>query len=173
MDIQKAKPLNIDTVLDSAQETQNKKDNQIFSIENLYVKNLSLESPRTPQVFFESLQPEIDIQYSIGGQKIKDQVYECTISTTVTTKVGKSVLFLCEATQGGLFHIENVENSAIDYLMNVSCPSILFPYLRELVSECIVRAGFPPIFLAPINFEIMYHQRLSKDHLQEESIEAK
>lgn len=173
MSTQEAKSSNIETVLDSRQEIQSTQDKQTFSIENLYVKNLSLESPRTPQAFFESLQPEIDIQYSISGQKIKDQVYECTISTTVTTKLEKSVLFLCEATQGGLFHIENVEDGAIDYLMNVSCPNILFPYLRELVSECIVRAGFPPIFLAPINFEIMYHQRLSKDNLQEESAEEK
>ena len=79
MSTQEAKSSNIETVLDSRQEIQSTQDKQTFSIENLYVKNLSLESPRTPQAFFESLQPEIDIQYSISGQKIKDQVYELSL----------------------------------------------------------------------------------------------
>ncbi|MFH4355439.1 MAG: protein-export chaperone SecB [Neisseriaceae bacterium] len=135
-------------------------EERVFSIENIFIKNLSMESPRTPGVFFENLQPEIDIKFNLSSQVVKDHFYESTITTTVTAKDSSTVIFLCEASQSGIFRMENIDDQTIEYLLKVTCPSILFPYLREIVSHTINSAGFPPIYLAPINFEAMYQQQL-------------
>ncbi|MCV2503980.1 MAG: protein-export chaperone SecB, partial [Neisseriaceae bacterium] len=139
-------------------QTSNSQEESIFNIEKLFVKNISLESPRSPKIFFENIQPEIDVKFNINSQQVDEPFYENVITATVTAKVDNSVVFLCEVSQSGIFRLENIDAQSTDVLLNVTCPSILFPYLREVVSETIIRAGFPPIYLAPINFDAMYQQ---------------
>ncbi|QRN41206.1 MAG: protein-export chaperone SecB [Neisseriaceae bacterium] len=137
-------------------------EGSVFNIEKLYIKNISLESPHSPKVFFENIQPTIDVKFNINSQKIDESLYENVITTTVTAKVDNNVVFLCEVSQSGIFRLENIDAQSTDFLLNVSCPSILFPYLREAVSDTIIRAGFPPIYLAPMNFDAMYQQQLEQ-----------
>ncbi|MBN3859532.1 protein-export chaperone SecB [Neisseriaceae bacterium PsAf] len=143
-------------------QTSNSQEESIFNIEKLFVKNISLESPRSPKIFFENIQPEIDVKFNINSQQVDEPFYENVITATVTAKVDNSVVFLCEVSQSGIFRLENIDAQSTDVLLNVTCPSILFPYLREVVSETIIRAGFPPIYLAPINFDAMYQQQLEQ-----------
>ncbi len=131
----------------------------VFSIEKIYVKDLSFEVPHAPQIFLEQEQPEIDMQLANSGQQLDDGIFESGITITVTAKLGDKTMFLCEVTQAGIFQIRNVPAEDIDPILGVACPNILFPYAREAVSNLVSRAGFPPVLLSPINFEALYLQQ--------------
>ncbi|WP_249605525.1 protein-export chaperone SecB [Chromobacterium sp. IRSSSOUMB001] len=130
-----------------------------FSIEKIYVKDMSLEVPGAPQVFLEQEQPEIDMQLASEGKQLDDGFYEVTLTVTVTAKLPEKTMFLCEVGQSGIFQIRNVPAEDIDPILGVACPNILFPYAREAVSSVVNRAGFPPVLLSPINFEALYMQQ--------------
>lgn len=132
----------------------------VFTIEKIYVKDMSLEVPNAPKVFMERLQPEIQVQLHSQGNGIDDGVYEVTLTITVTAKVGDRTLFLVEAGQAGIFQIRNLPTGDLDPVLAIACPNILFPYARETISDVVIRAGFPPVLLAPVNFEAMYQQRM-------------
>ena len=128
----------------------------IFSIEKLYVKDLSLEIPNAPQVFLERNTPQVDIQLHHSSKGVEDGVYETTLTVTVTAKVGDKTLFLAEATQAGIFVAKNIPQQELEPVLAIACPNILFPYVREVISDVVVRAGFPPVVLSPVNFEAIY-----------------
>ncbi len=131
----------------------------VFTIEKIYVKDLSLELPSAPQIFLEREQPNIEVQLNTAINKIDEGVYETSITVTVTSKVKDKTMFLVEATEAGIFQIRNVPESDLDTVLAIGCPNIIFPYVRELISDIIVRAGFPPMMLNPVNFEALYAQR--------------
>lgn len=128
----------------------------IFSIEKLYVKDLSLEVPNAPQVFLEQTQPEIEMQLSTEGKQIDEGFFNVTLVITVTAKSAGKTVFLAEVTQAGIFQIQHVPIADLDPILGVGCPNILFPYAREAISNLVSRAGFPPVLLTPINFEALY-----------------
>lgn len=128
----------------------------VFSIEKVYVKDLSLEVPNAPQVFLEREAPQVDIQLHHNSSAIEEGVYQTTLTVTVTAKVGEKTLFLVEAAQAGIFVARNIPASEMDAVLGIACPNILFPYVREVISETVVRAGFPPVILSPVNFEAIY-----------------
>lgn len=137
-----------------------------FTIEKLYVKDLSLEVPNSPEIFLEQESPEIGVQLQTGIQPLTDDAFEVTLTVTVTSKIGEKNVFLVEAAQAGIFRIRNVPQENIEPLLAVACPNILFPYAREVVSESAVRAGFQPVLLQPVNFEALYAQRLQQQAQQ-------
>ena len=128
----------------------------VFSIEKLYVKDLSLEIPNAPQVFLERNAPQVDIQLHHASKPVEDGVYETSLTVTVTAKVGDKTMFLVEATQAGIFVARNIPQQELEPVLAIACPNILFPYVREVVSDVVVRAGFPPVVLSPVNFEAIY-----------------
>ena len=130
-----------------------------FAIEKIYVKDLSLEIPHAPAIFLEREQPEIDLQLASVATQLEEGIFQSSITVTVTAKVGEKVMFLVEATQAGIFQIRNVPTAELDPILGVTCPNILFPYVRETVSDVVNRAGFPPVILTPINFEALYAQQ--------------
>lgn len=129
-----------------------------FNIEKLYMKDLSLEIPHAPQIFLERDTPQIDMQLNAQTEKIDDEVYEVVITATVTTKIGEKVMFLIEVKQAGIFRLSNLPEDDTEPVLAVLCPNILFPYLRETVSSTAVRAGFAPVLLNPVNFDMLYQQ---------------
>lgn len=134
----------------------------VFSIEKLYVKDLSLEVPNAPQVFLEREAPEMEIQLQSAAVGLGDDLFETTLTVTVTAKQGDKAFFLVEVAQAGIFQIKNVPQSDVEAILGVACPNILFPYAREVVSDAVNRAGFPPVILAPVNFESLYQQRVQQ-----------
>lgn len=128
----------------------------VFSIEKVYVKDLSLEIPNAPQVFLEREAPQVDIQLHHSSNSVEDGVYQTMLTVTVTAKVGEKTLFLVEATQAGIFVARNIPTGELDAVLGIACPNILFPYIREVISDTVVRAGFPPVILSPVNFEAIY-----------------
>jgi preprotein translocase subunit SecB len=122
----------------------------------MYLKDLSLEQPNSPQILLEQQQPQVDINLGMGASGIADGVYEVTVTATVTTKVGDKVLFLVEAKQAGIFEIRNVPEEQMQGLISIVCPQMIYPYLRAIVSDICTRAGFPPILLTEVNFQAMF-----------------
>jgi preprotein translocase subunit SecB len=134
----------------------------IFNIEKLYVKDLSLEVPNAPQCFLEREAPEVQVQLATSATGVGEAIFDVVLTVTVTAKLKDKTLFLAEVAQAGLFHIRNVPEQEIEPIVAVACPNILFPFAREVVSDAVTRAGFPPVLLAPVNFEVMYRQRLEQ-----------
>ncbi|HEY8975934.1 MAG TPA: protein-export chaperone SecB [Burkholderiaceae bacterium] len=128
----------------------------VFQIQRIYLKDLSLEQPNSPQVLLEQTQPQVDIQLSMAAEAIAQGLFEVTVTATVTTKVGDKTLFLVEAKQAGIFEIRNVPAEQQQGILGVVCPQMLYPYLRAIVSDVCTRAGFPPILLAEVNFQAMF-----------------
>ncbi len=134
----------------------------VFSIEKLYVKDLSLEVPNAPQVFLEREAPEMEVQLQSAATGLGDDLFETALTVTVTAKLADKAFFLVEVVQAGIFQIKNVPQGDLEAILGVACPNILFPYAREVVSDAVNRAGFPPVILAPVNFESLYQQRLQQ-----------
>jgi len=130
----------------------------VFSIEKVYVKDLSLEIPNAPQAFLEREAPTVDIQLHHNSAGVEDGIYQTVLTVTVTAKVAERTLFLVEVGQAGIFSIRNVPANEVDAILGIACPNILFPYVREVVSDVVTRAGFPPVVLNPVNFEAIYQQ---------------
>ncbi|HET9576871.1 MAG TPA: protein-export chaperone SecB [Usitatibacter sp.] len=138
-------------------QNPNQNANQpVFSIEKVYVKDLSLEIPNAPQIFLEREAPQVDIQLHHNTSTIEDGVYQTMLTVTVTAKIGEKTMFLVEAAQAGIFIARNIPASELQAVLGIACPNILFPYVREVVSDVVVRAGFPPVILSPVNFEAIY-----------------
>ena len=131
----------------------------VFSIEKIFVKDLSLEIPNAPQVFLEREAPAVDIQLHHNSTTVEDGVYQTTLTVTVTAKVGEKTLFLVEAAQAGIFLARNIPAGELEAVLGIACPNILFPYVREVISDTVTRAGFPPVILSPVNFEAVYQQQ--------------
>jgi preprotein translocase subunit SecB len=130
-----------------------------FQIEKVYVKDVSLEIPNAPQVFLEAHQPQLEIQVRSDSTRFGDNLYEVAITVTVTAKAGEKTLFLAEVAQAGIFSLKNVPEADLEPLLAVACPTILYPYARETVSDLVTRGGFPPVLLQPVSFEALYAQR--------------
>ena len=128
----------------------------VFQIQRMYLKDLSLEQPNSPQILLEQAQPQVDINLGMAATTVADGIVEVTVTATVTTKVKDKVLFLVEAKQAGIFEIRNIPGDQIDQIIGIACPGIVYPYLRAIVSDVCTRAGFPPILLTEVNFQAMF-----------------
>ncbi len=141
---------------------ENNEQQPIFGIEKLYVKDLSVEVPNAPEIFLEQEAPQVEIQLNTSGRGVGEGVVEVVLTVTVTARTGDKTVFLVEVGQAGIFRMMNIPEEQMEGLVAVACPNILFPYAREAVSDAVVRAGFQPIVLQPVNFEQMYLQRLQE-----------
>ena len=130
-----------------------------FQIEKIYVKDISLEIPNAPQVFLEAQGPQLEIQVRNESAQFAEGLYEVVITVTVTAKAGDKTMFLAEAAQAGIFALRGVSQDDLEPLLAVACPTILYPYARETISDLVGRGGFPPVLLAPVSFEAIYAQR--------------
>jgi len=131
----------------------------VLTIEKIYVKDASIEIPNAPQIFMEAIQPQIDLQMNSATQQVSPGLYELVLTITVTAKAGERTVFLVEAAQAGIFQISGYPEPAMQEIMGVHCPTVIFPYARETIANLINRAGFPPINLAPISFQALYEQQ--------------
>lgn len=131
----------------------------VFSIEKIYVKDASIETPNSPQTFLEPTQPQVEVQLQTAAARVNETLYEAIVTITVTAKSAERTLFLVETAQAGIFRIAGIPDADLEPVLGIGCPNILFPYARETLADLIGRAGFPPIHLAPVNFEAMYAAR--------------
>jgi len=130
-----------------------------FLIERIYVKDLSLENPGAPQSFSMQMTPQVEVSLRSRGEQIGEGVFECVLTITVTARADGKTVFLVEAAQAGVFRISGVPLADIQPILGIHCPTVLFPYVRETIADAVTRAGFPPVHLDPINFEVLYQQQ--------------
>ncbi len=128
----------------------------VFQIQRIYLKDLSLEQPNSPQILLEQAQPQVDINLTMSAEPVAEGIFEVAVTATVTTKLQDKTLFLVEAKQAGIFEIRNVPDEQLSGLVSVVCPQMVYPYLRAIVSDVCTRAGFPPILLTEVNFQAMF-----------------
>ena len=138
----------------------------LFSIEKLYVKDLSIEVPNAPAIFLDRENPQVNVELNTNGEKIDEGFYNVSVTVTVNATVKERTMFLVEVTQSGVFQIRNFADGDVEPVMMIGCANILFPYAREAVSDAITRAGFQPVMLAPVNFEALYQARLQAQQEQ-------
>ncbi len=131
----------------------------IFQIQRVYLKEVSLEQPNSPAILLAQEQPEVNIQLGVDATPVADGVFEVSVTATVHTKIGEKTVFLVEAKQAGIFEIRNLPQEQMGPIMGITCPAIVYPYLRGNVADLVSRAGFPPVHLAEINFQAMYEQQ--------------
>jgi preprotein translocase subunit SecB len=133
-----------------------------FIIQKLYVKDVSYEAPHAPDIFTrQEWQPEVNLQLENRSRALSGDIYEDVLTVTVTVKQGDETAFLVEVHQAGLFTLQGFDEAARGRLLGVECLNILFPYAREVISDVVTKGGFPPLLVAPVNFEQLYaeHQR--------------
>ncbi len=128
----------------------------VFQIQRIYLKDLSLEQPNSPQILLEQAQPQVDVNLALAAEPVADGIYEVAVTATVTTKIGDKTLFLVEAKQAGIFELRNIPDDQLQPVIGIACPQIVYPYLRAIVSDVCTRAGFPPVLLSEVNFQAMY-----------------
>ncbi len=133
-----------------------------FNLQRVYLKDLSLEIPDAPAVFLDQLEPRLEFQIDTAEAELQEGLYEISVRCTVTCRLGEKVGFLVEATQAGIFEIVGVPNAQLALLKGISCPSIVYPYLRANIADAISRATFPPVHLAELNWEAFYQQRMAQ-----------
>ncbi|MDP3843621.1 MAG: protein-export chaperone SecB [Oxalobacteraceae bacterium] len=131
----------------------------VFQIQRVYLKDLSLEQPNSPAIFLEQEAPNIEVAVDVGVENLAEGIFESTVTITVTAKINDKVAFLVEGKQAGIFEARNIPAEQIEPLLGIGCPNIVYPYLRANIADAITRAGFPPVHLSEINFEVFYQQR--------------
>jgi preprotein translocase subunit SecB len=131
-----------------------------FDIHKIYVKDVSFETPHSPGVFSAEWNPDADVNLRTRVVELDAGRYEVTLAITATVNVGEHTAFLCEVQQAGIFGIVGMTSDELESVTGAYCPAILYPYAREMVSDLVMRGGFPPFVLSPVNFEALYqHQR--------------
>ena len=140
---------------------------QQFAMQRIYTKDISFESPATPDVFKKQWQPAVNVDLNTKSDKIDDNGnFEVVLSVTITAKVDEETAFLVEVQQAGIFMIAGIEGEDLRRVLGTAAPNILFPYARESIDSLCVKGGFPPVMLAPVNFEALYQQALAQSAAQ-------
>ena len=133
-----------------------------FSIQKIYTKDVSFETPSSPKIFREKWEPTVDFNLGTNSQSLDEKTYEVTLTVTVTVKCGEQTAYLIEVGQSGIFSLTAFSDKEMGTMLGSFCPNILFPYAREVVSDLVAKGGFPQLLLAPVNFDAIYAQHLQQ-----------
>ncbi len=145
---------------------QNQAQQPEFSIQRIYVKDLSFESPQTPALFQEEWKPDLNLQIQTNTNRLADDTHEVILKLIITVKSADKTAFLIEVQQAGIFTLQRFPEQQLHAMLGSVCPSILFPYAREVVTDLASRGTFPPLYLAPVNFEALYAQHVAQQQNQ-------
>lgn len=149
-------------------ENQNSQpeDNSQFLVQRVYIKNLSYETNNTPAIFQEKWEPELNLDLNAEHIELGKDVYEVVLTVTAKVTNNNKTAFLVEVEQAGIFTIQGPTKEQLGHLLNSFCPSLLFPYAREVISSEVMRGSFPQLILSPINFDALYVQQLEEQKKQ-------
>ena len=133
-----------------------------FTVEKIYVKDVSFEAPNAPQIFQEQGQPQLTMNLNQKVAQLSDAMFEVVLGITLTCTLGDKTVYLVEVEQAGIFGLAGFDQRALDVMLGTHCPNVLFPYVRQSISELITTGGFPPFYLQPINFDGLYAEGLRR-----------
>jgi len=132
----------------------------VFNVQKIYVKNVSLEMPGAPDIFKENWQPQLELTLGVEKRDLFPSDYEVTLRLVAKSTLGESIAFVIELEQAGIFTATGFPDANLDHLLHSFCPNLLFPYAREVITDLANKGGFPPIYLNPVDFDVLYLQRL-------------
>ncbi|MBE0440091.1 MAG: protein-export chaperone SecB [Gammaproteobacteria bacterium] len=133
-----------------------------FVIQKIYTKDISFETPSTPDIFREEWKPQLDLQLGNEYTRVDEDNHEITLTVTVTAKVGEKIAFLAEVKQAGIFSLTGYSDQEMGPLVGSYCPNTLFPFAREVISDIVLKGGFPQLVLAPVNFDALYMNQIEQ-----------
>jgi preprotein translocase subunit SecB len=151
-----------DSPIDASRDFQSQPPGGKITIKSIYCKDISFETPNSPAIFQSEWKPEVEMQLRTETREIAPQEFEVVLMVTVTSSVDGNTAFLAEVKHAGIFAIAGLTSDEMGRTLGSYCPSILFPYTREVVSDLVIRGGFPPFVLAPVNFEALYNNHLAE-----------
>lgn len=134
-----------------------------FAVQKIYVKDISFETPNSPQIFQKQWQPAVNMDLENTMRKLDENFYEVVLSITVTVSFENETVYLVEVLQAGVFQLMNIPDEILDRMLNTMCPNILFPFAREVISDLVTKGGFPQLLIAPVNFDALYEQKNKKN----------
>jgi preprotein translocase subunit SecB len=150
--------------------TQQNQPQQQFAMQRIYSKDVSFESPATPGIFGKQWQPKVNVDLNTKSDQFDDKGnYEVVLTITVTAKVNEDTAFLVEIQQAGIFLVTGFSDNDLRRVLGTAAPTILFPYAREAIDALCIKGGFPPVMLAPVNFDALYQQALAQQAQAAES----
>ena len=141
---------------------ENQAQEKQFSIQKVYTKDISFESPAAPTVFTEKWEPAVEFNLGTNSAALPESMFEVTLTVTITVKTGETTAYLVEVTQAGIFALGGFSEEEMGPMIGSFCPNILFPYAREVVSDLVSKGGFPQLLLAPVNFDALYQQHVQQ-----------
>ena len=144
----------------------------VFRLEKLYIKDFSFENPNAPEAFFlKGLDPNVNMSLKLANKKLDENHWEVSLEVSATVKDKKSdkVLFIVEIEHAGAFFLQNIPEEHLQQVLHVDCPTILFPYTRQIASQASVDGGFMPFLMEPMNFHGMYYQKMQQQQDQKPS----
>ncbi len=139
---------------------------QQFAIQKVFMKDMSFETPNSPAIFTKEWKPEINLQLNSNARVIGEGVQEVVVSLTVTAKLGEETAYLAEVQQAGIFNVAGFDEAQMGHMLGAFCPNVLYPFAREAIADLVGKGGFPPIYLAPVNFDALYAQKLQEIQAQ-------
>ena len=137
-----------------------------FSLQRIYVRDLSFEAPKSPAIFRQQWEPTVALDLNTRQKPLEGDFYEVVLTLSVTVKNAEEVAFIAEVQQAGIFLIKNLDVGSMNHTLGAFCPNILFPYARETLDSLVTRGSFPALMLSPVNFDALYAQELQR--MQEE-----
>jgi len=140
-----------------------------LGIQRIYIKDVSFETPNSPDIFTAEWKPNMDINLGTETKKLSDNIFEVVLKVTVTVKSEEKTAFLAEVHQAGIFMIKGLEESQLAPVFGITCPNILFPYVREAISDLVNKGSFPQLVLSPINFEALFAQQMKQQQQPKEA----
>ncbi|GAB7531662.1 protein-export chaperone SecB [Pseudomonas sp. 3A(2025)] len=140
----------------------NEEDAPQFSLQRIYVRDLSFEAPKSPAIFRQEWTPSVSLDLNTRQKQLENDFYEVVLTLSVTVNNGDEVAFIVEVQQAGIFLIKGLDPSSMSHTLGAFCPNILFPYARETIDSLVVRGSFPALMLAPVNFDALYAQELQR-----------
>ena len=153
---------------DEQAAAQEQAPQQQFTLQRIYTKDVSFESPSTPKIFRQNWQPNVNVDLNTKSSRIDEEGnFEVVLTLTVTAKVEEDTAFLVEVQQAGIFYVVGIEGEPLRQVLATVGPNILFPYARENIDSLVVKGGFPALMLAPVNFDALYRQALAQQAAQE------
>ncbi len=153
-----------------AEEENTQTDSRQFAIQKLFIKDVSFETPNSPLIFMEKWEPKVELNLSSNVDPMKDDLFDVSIVVTITVKIGEKTAYLAEVNQSGIFLVKGFSDEEKGPMLGSYCPNVLFPYAREVVSDLVTKGGYPPMLLAPVNFDALYQQHMQK--MQESQVQG-
>ncbi|AYF89631.1 protein-export chaperone SecB [Pseudomonas sp. JS3066] len=136
--------------------------NPQFSLQRIYVRDLSFEAPKSPEIFRQEWAPNVALDLNTRQKQLDGDFHEVVLTLSVTVKNGEETAFIAEVQQAGIFLIKGLDAASMSHTLGAFCPNILFPYARETLDSLVIRGSFPALMLSPVNFDALYAQELAR-----------